>query len=377
MKLCRSSNANGRLSILIIHPSKTRRGGIVNATLAHALGLQLRGHSVEVWTASQRLALLLRSYGISVFRHPAISSAIMLNLSRSVRARGRKLRNAGVDAVLHESAKSYAWSRFNLRYAVHAVVFHNRKLGGRRRFDNWFVLSQAHAVDLQSDPYWSDGKSVHVIRNGYVLDDQNGALNATSTDFSWGGASSYRIGVLCELNGRKGVDVLLKAAALAIAEGIPVELKVGGTGPEEAALRSLADELGIGESVRWHGWIDDREAFFREIDLYCLPSRSEPFGLVVIEAMATTTPVIASRTDGPVDIIAGGRNGWLFPVDDHESLCDRIRQVFDDPQSSARVAEQGKLDVEHRFRPEAAGETIETAFLSLLAPSVDRNSARR
>ena len=337
----------------------------MNATLAHALGLQMRGHTVEVWTASQPLASLLQANGISVFKHPAISSSIKLLFSKSARARGRRLRDAGVDAVLHEGGKSYAWSRFNLRQAVHVVVFHNRKLGGRRRFDHWFVLSRAHAADLESDPLRPSGKSVHVIRNGYILYNGDRTPKAPSSSSDWE-HQYYRIGVLCELSRIKGIDVLLKAVALAIADRIPVELRVAGAGPEETALKSLADELGIGESIRWLGWIEDRVAFFRGIDLFCLPSRSEAFGLTVIEAMATATPVVASRTDGPVDIIADGDTGWLFPIDDHEILRDIIRRTFDDPENRARVARKGKCDVERRFCPRAAAATIERSLLSVL-----------
>ena len=164
-------NACGRLSVLILHPTKRGRGGVVNATLAHALGLHLRGHAVEVWTASPSLAALLEAHGISVFQHPAISSVVMLNLSSAVRARGRILRATGVDAVLHQGPKSYVWSRTNMRHALHAVVFHTRKLGGRRRFRHWLVLSRAHATHLTSNPLHPRDKTVHVIRNGYVLDD--------------------------------------------------------------------------------------------------------------------------------------------------------------------------------------------------------------
>lgn len=242
------SNTRSTLSVLIVPPSKTKRGGIVNATLAHALGLHLRGHAVEVWTASQPLAELLQTHGICVFLHPAVSSAIMLNLSRAVRVRGRKLREAGVNAVLHESAKSYVWSRLSMRRALHAIVFHNRKLGGRRRFDHWFVLSHMHAANLASDPTNSEGKSVQVIRNGYVP--TNGACSAVPrSDEPQGRHRSYRIGTLCELVHRKGVDLLLEAVTGSIAAGIPVELKVGGgrprrSGAEESSGRPRYFRLG-------------------------------------------------------------------------------------------------------------------------------------
>ena len=82
--------------------------------------------------------------------------------------------------------------------------------------------------------------------------------------------------------------------------------------------------------------------------------------------MATGTPVIATRTDGPVEILAHGSTGWLFPVDDREALRDLIRRTFEDPANRARVGERGMIDVERRFRAEAAAETIERALSDLL-----------
>ena len=347
----------------------------MNATLVQALGLQLRGHAVEVWTASRPLAASLEALGIPVLLHSAIHSPIMLNCSQAVRARGRKLRKAGVDAVLHQGARSYVWSRIHMRWVPHAVIFHNRKLGGRRRFDHWFVLSHAHAADLAADQDASKGKTIHVIRNGYLP-------SGTPVAMSQGRQpqrehSPYRIGTLGGLVRRKGIDLLLKAVAESIVSGVPVELWVGGDGPEEKALKDLAEDLGISGSIRWLGWIDDRVSFYKAIDIFCLASRSEPFGLVLIEAMATGTPVIASKTDGATDILSDSSTGWLFPVDDHEALRDIIYLTFNDPANRVQVGQRGMTDAERRFSAEAAAETVETAVLKMLASGQNSGSSSR
>ncbi len=260
-----------------------------------------------------------------------------------------------------------------MRRALHAVVFHNRKLGGRRRFDHWFVLSHAHAAELTSNPLHAKGKTLHVIRNGYAMEDRAGPAgfrDARSRD----GHCRYRIGTLCELNRNKGVDLLLQAVAELVAAGMPIKLLVGGAGPEEAALKRSAGELGISGSVRWLGWVEDRAAFFREIDVFCLASRVEPFGLAVIEAMAAGVPTIASRTDGALEILAHDTTGWLFPVNDQSALCDIIRRTLNDPVNRGRVAERAMVDVERRFSPQAAAETIESALTELLGDNPDRGA---
>ncbi|CAI8053162.1 Lipopolysaccharide core biosynthesis glycosyltransferase LpsD [Geodia barretti] len=80
---------------------------------------------------------------------------------------------------------------------------------------------------------------------------------------------------------KKGFDVLLHAAAHAAAQGATFRLEIGGDGPERSSLKALAARLGIGDRVTFCGWIDDVAAFLADADLFVLPSRIEPFGIVV------------------------------------------------------------------------------------------------
>lgn len=161
--------------------------------------------------------------------------------------------------------------------------------------------------------------------------------------------------------------MLLRAVAEASAAGVPIELLVGGAGPEETALKNLADELGVSDAVRWLGWVEDQAAFFREIDLFCLPSRREPFGLALIEAMAAAVPAIASETDGPADILAHDQTGWLFPINDSQALSDLICQTFRHPANRIRVGERGKAEAERHFSVEAAAVTLECALSNVVS----------
>jgi glycosyltransferase involved in cell wall biosynthesis len=94
------------------------------------------------------------------------------------------------------------------------------------------------------------------------------------------------IGALGRFVSRKGFADLIVALARLRARGYRFEARLAGSGPEDAALRALAGRLGIEDRLRFLGWITDQRSFFEALDLLCVPSREEPFGIVVLEGMA-------------------------------------------------------------------------------------------
>ena len=88
-------------------------------------------------------------------------------------------------------------------------------------------------------------------------------------------------------------------------------LWLAGEGPEGESLAALANELGISERVHFLGWQDDSQAVIRGADMLVCPSRHEPFGNVIAEAMACGKPVIATRSNGALELLEEGVSGLL------------------------------------------------------------------
>ena len=137
---------------------------------------------------------------------------------------------------------------------------------------------------------------------------------------------------------KKGFDVLLNAAAHAAAQGAPFRLEIGGDGPERDSLKVLAKRLGIGDRVSFCGWIDDVAAFLSEADLFVLPSRIEPFGIVVLEAMACGVPIVATRVSGPLEIL-DEHTALLVPSDDPVALAEAVTAAFAAPDAAKTHAD--------------------------------------
>lgn len=171
-------------------------------------------------------------------------------------------------------------------------------------------------------------------------------------------ASAPVVGFVARLDPWKGLDVFLKAAAR-VAERRPgtVFLVSGGTpdGFEAygASMVALARDLGLADSVRFLGWtyrMDDIPDLMGDLDIFCHTSiQPEPFGLVVIEAMAMGCPVIAARAGGPLEIVEEGKSGLLTPPGDTTALADAILSLLADGGRRAALATEGRRRVEELY----------------------------
>jgi len=114
-------------------------------------------------------------------------------------------------------------------------------------------------------------------------------------------------------------------------------------------LKSLVHELGLDGQVIFAGFRRDVPAIMAALDLLVLPSWWEPFGRVLIEAMATGKPVVATNLGGPAEVVRDHETGILVPPLNREALADAMCEVLTHPSLAARMGKQGRLDAERRF----------------------------
>jgi glycosyltransferase involved in cell wall biosynthesis len=155
------------------------------------------------------------------------------------------------------------------------------------------------------------------------------------------------IGMLGRLVPEKGADMLIEAMA-----SLPhMRAIIGGDGPERPAIEAAIKRQGLQDRVRLEGWVDDVAAFYRSIDVLCVPSRSESFGLILLEAWAYGVPVIATRTSGPSEILTHGHDGLLCDIS-VEALASAIRVMLDNSTQASSMAAHGQKTLE-KYRMEA------------------------
>ena len=166
---------------------------------------------------------------------------------------------------------------------------------------------------------------------------------------------------------KKGFDILLRAFALVVARGVCTRLEIGGDGPERAALTQLATALGVADKVVFPGWIDDDAGFLASADLFVLPSRFEPFGIVILEAMACGVPIVTTRIGGPREVLDDSTALFVAP-DDAEAMADAMLAVFAESATAAARANTAR----HVFKTRYSAPVVVNRYLEAYAERASR-----
>lgn len=218
-----------------------------------------------------------------------------------------------------------------------------------------------------------NGVDVDEFRPGPIDGKVHGALGCP--------ADAPLVGVVCRLDAWKGVDLFLQAAAL-VAQTVPEVcfVIVGGAieGQEAyaATLRQLARRLEIDGRVQFTGWRygpADMPDVYRALSVVVLPSRRpEPFGLVLVEAMACGRPVVATDHGGPREICAPGETGLLVPPGDAGALAAAVTWLLAHPDRAQAMGEAGRRRVETHYDIRRTVRATEGIYEELLASGPPR-----
>jgi len=162
------------------------------------------------------------------------------------------------------------------------------------------------------------------------------------------------VGVLGRLDPQKGQEEFLRSLPLVHEQEKNVFYVIGGeeTKGEEGYrdyLINLTEELGIGDSVRFLPFTEDVPEFMAALDVFAMPSYSETFGLVLIEAMAMEKPVVATSAGGVPEIIEDRRDGLLVPPRDARALANAILLLLQDSALRFALSKWARLDALNRF----------------------------
>ena len=172
------------------------------------------------------------------------------------------------------------------------------------------------------------GKRVRVIPNPLPPDLLTAAHATRSRSVETSG-NTVRVLSMARLVTGKGVDIIIRAMA-ELPEN--VHLTVAGDGDQRAELQQLANHLGLGERVRFAGWVSgpEKQQLLDDADIFCLPSTYDAFPMSMVEAMANGIPVVAVRWGGIPDMMAHELAGILVDQAQPEAIADAIGQLLDE-----------------------------------------------
>lgn len=304
------------------------RGGVEQAAVDYARALHGLGHDVLTITRSN--AAIIPALASANLPFVSIRTPQRWNLLARWRIAQLAL-NCDV-TILHGNRAGDMVSAHPTRKNI--AVAHSRFFTPLPHFDAVIALSEKRAAEIKlqfSGP-------VYIVSN--MID-----LPTDTPRAPW--RTPPIIGSMGRLSHEKGFDLFLDALAILRTKNIPFHAIIGGEGKEGEALKNQASSLGIADSITWAGWVADKSAFFAELDVYCLPSRTENFPITLLEAMAHSCPAISTECGGgPAAMLADGC-GILSPITD-QGIAAGLMQALDDPtdanamgaRARARAAKQ-------------------------------------
>lgn len=144
------------------------------------------------------------------------------------------------------------------------------------------------------------------------------------------------------LRWEKGHDVLLKAFVEVLGQESRLRLRIVGEGRRRPSLERLASDLGVADAVEFTGAVRDVWPHYAEAGVAVVPSRTEPQGIVVLEALASGCPLVATRVGGIPEMVEDGRTARLVPPEDPSALAAGMLELHRSSELRASFAAEGQ-----------------------------------
>ncbi len=213
--------------------------------------------------------------------------------------------------------------------------------------------------------------AVRSIRNGVDIH----LLSAIDRSQATAARSRLRIGIVARLSPEKGVDSFLRMAALLVDHLPTAQFLVAGEGPERVMLERMIGELSLEGRAVLLGRQEDMPAFYRQLDLLVLSSRTEGLPMAVLEGMASGLPVVATRVGEVPEVVQEDRTGYVVAVEDAEALASAVRRIFADPVGLRSMGEAAREAVKAQFSAERMAEDYLAFYQSVSHDQRSRKAA--
>jgi len=166
----------------------------------------------------------------------------------------------------------------------------------------------------------------------------------------------------------KKIDILIKALRRLRDRGERVRLLIIGEGPERDRLQRLAHGLGLAGEVLFEGAVPEEEMrrFYAAADVFAFAAPDEPWGLAVLEAMASGLPVVVPGTAGPAESVEDGVTGLHVAGEDLDEYAEKLGMIIADRELAERIGRSARSKVQKSFTVERMVDSLEAFYVRVL-----------
>lgn len=218
-----------------------------------------------------------------------------------------------------------------------------------RTMDHFIAISEAAKAGMFSRSEVQAGKMT-VVHNGIPVPDRRKLRPRPNIRAGLGIADNCPM-IVCvaRLEPEKDAATLVDAMVSVLKHITDAVCVIAGEGFQKAQLQTKIQELGLTSRIMLLGFVADTLSLVDAADVFVLPSLAEPFGLVLLEAMALAKPVIATQAGGPLEIVLDGKTGLLVPPSDPQTLSEAICAMLENPSLAQSMGREGEKRFHERF----------------------------
>ncbi|GAB1342508.1 glycosyltransferase family 4 protein [Gemmatimonas sp.] len=338
-------------------------------------GLRDRGHDVHclvgegTWLPGE-----LRERGFQPYLREnggSFDVALLRQIVLLIRRHNVELVHAHLfDAAVYAGVAA-AWCGVPCVTTLHGQVDVNRRGLAQRvkasalRYGSKAVVAVSNSLRTDLQPALHiPAERFHVVYNGVEQlhsEPPQRLLQPTSQVSS----QAFRLIAVGNIRPAKDYPNLLRAVHHLVQRGVAVHLDIVGQPDGQGlfeSLQALLHQLGITANVTFHGFVANPRVLLEQAQAFVLASSQEGFSLATIEAMLAGTPVVATRSGGPEEIIADEETGLLVPVGNHEALANAIERLMNEVGKASALAVAAEQSARTRFSVTAMLDRYEQIF---------------
>lgn len=171
-------------------------------------------------------------------------------------------------------------------------------------------------------------------------------------------AEDFLVGTIGHLSEDKSHETFIRAAGILRKRAPRIKLIIAGKGPLEKELKRTAEKIQVEGSVFFLGFRGDVPQILSSLDVFVLPSLQEGLGSIILDAMASRLPVVASNVGGIPEVVVNRETGILVPADDPDSLAEAVLRLYENRDMARKFGARGREIVRQNYSVESMAERV-------------------
>ncbi len=335
-------------------------GGITSYLLTLSKGLRKSGHDVVLATSGGNCQTMFQQLGCTTIE---LNIRTKSELSPKIYFSLNKLKQLIIDSkidVIHSHTRitqvmGEILSRQTGRPHVTTCHGYFRPNLGRKLFPGWGKRTIAISKEVKEhliNDFHRRESDVELIPSGVDVSAFRCVADKSELRKKFGLGHEVVIGIIARLSDVKGIDVLINAMSDVLKMRSDVKLLIVGEGKEEAHLKQLTQTLNLSASVKFLPIVNNTSEILSMLDIFAMPSRQEGLGLSIMEAQASSLPVVASDVGGIPTLIQHHVTGILVPKEDPRALAHALIELVTDKDKRLKLGSAAREFVVKNYSSE-------------------------